>query len=221
MDNDKVRRGNPTIHHKYGETVAQIITMYLLTSTFNLLQENMQTLKEQGIPNYNERLSFVYQCISENLGILGAPMGQFLDLYPCLNQISDLNNTIESKRRDITKVLEKKTATFFEIAFVLGFVCSGGDLSKLEKVKLCARAFGIAFQITDDFEDQEKDMMRHQCPNLVNGIGLDASVISYNTTIGLCKTLLLELELSHPVISELYYILDQRVLKYQNKSGSL
>ena len=36
MDDDLYRRNNPTIHYKYGERSAQMLTMYLMTNVFNL-----------------------------------------------------------------------------------------------------------------------------------------------------------------------------------------
>ena len=216
MDNDSERRGVPTVHYKYGETAAQVSTMYLLAKTFNMIQDNLDQLKDQGLPQYEERVSIIYQCISDNLGIFGAPLGQYLDIFPLSHIVTDYEKSQKSLKRNITKVLEKKTATFFEIAFVLGYVASGGDLSQLERIKLCARTFGVAFQITDDFDDQEKDCDREYCPNLVNQIGKEESILTFNSSINLCKSILHDLNILHPVLDEIFQLLEERVLKYQN-----
>lgn len=216
MDNDTERRGVPTVHYKYGETAAQATTMYLFSRTFNIIQENLTELKKDGLDNFEERFSIIYQCISDNLGIFGAPLGQYLDIFPLSDFVNDFSATKKMVKSSVTKVLEKKTSTFFEIAFVIGFVASGGNLAQLDKVKLCARTFGLAFQITDDFDDQEKDKKRDYCPNLVNQIGVQESLLTFKSSISLCKNTLQTLNISHEVLDEIFQLLERRVLKYQN-----
>lgn len=131
MDNDITRRGNPTIHYKYGETSAHILTMYLFSIVFNLLHDNLKTLRVSNLKEMDKREEIIIKCISDNLGIFGAPLGQYLDI----SESNILTGDISHIKNTITTLLEKKTSTFFEIAFVLGYVGSGGDRSKFITIK--------------------------------------------------------------------------------------
>ena len=55
-------------------------------------------------------------------------------------------------------VVEKKTATLFEMSFLLGWIYGGGDHVYLSKLKQAAKHFGLAFQIVDDLEDLAQDL---------------------------------------------------------------
>ena len=52
---DITRRGNPTIHYKYGETSAHILSMYLFSIVFNLVHENLETLRGSNLKEIDKR----------------------------------------------------------------------------------------------------------------------------------------------------------------------
>ena len=208
MDNDITRRGNPTIHYKYGETSAQILTMYLFSLVFKLLDENLEELRKQNLKEIDKREEIIIKAISDNLGLFGAPLGQYLDT--CDISFLGTANTNNIKNT-ITDLLEKKTATFFEIAFVLGYVSSGGDLQQLDDIKLAAKTFGIAFQISDDFLDVEKDASKCFCPNFVNHMGKEQGIISFNSCLEVFQSNVKIVNLDNTVFSEIVSLLRQRV----------
>lgn len=207
MDNDITRRGNPTIHYKYGETSAHILTMYLFSIVFNLMHDNLETLRNSNLKEIDKREELIIKCISDNLGIFGAPLGQYLDTADATILTGDKTNI----KNIITDLLEKKTATFFEIAFVLGFVASGGDLDKLDDLRLCAKSFGIAFQISDDFLDMTKDASKCFCPNFVNHIGKEQAVLTFNSCLDIFIEKSKELDIFNKVFEEIICLLKERV----------
>ncbi len=207
MDNDITRRGLPTIHYKYGETSAHILTTYIFSLVYSLLNDNLKVLEEQNLKEITKREEIIFTSISDNLGIFGAPLGQYLDTCD-LSIFQGDNSQIKDT---ITHLLEKKTATFFEISFILGFVASGGDLNHIDDLKLCAKSFGIAFQISDDFLDVEKDASKCFCPNFVNHMGKEQALITFNTCINLFTSKINLLGLANPVFDEIINLLKSRV----------
>ena len=111
----------------------------------------------------------------------------------------------------ITHLVEKKTATFFEIGFTLGFISAGGDLQQIPNIKLAAKHFGIAFQISDDYIDRVSDNLKDFSPNMFNYIGYTQSIKSFNFHLNKSKGLLIELKLYSPVIDEIFKLITNRI----------
>ena len=201
MDNDNYRRNNPTIHYKYGERSAQILTMNIMTSVFSLFNTNLKELKNQGISDFIEREKIMNNTITDTLGIFGAPLGQYLDI----------TNKDPFTKSSITELIQKKTGTFFEISFVLGYIGSGGDIKYIDDIKEASNSFGIAFQISDDFQDAEEDSQREGCPNFVNCIGINGSKLTFYNHLKNCKNILIKLNLYNDTFKEIFEILYSRV----------
>ena len=214
MDNDISRRGLPTIHYKYGENKAQIITTYLINIVFKALQENLHHLEKQNLPDCLQRKILIYRYLHKNLGLFGAPFGQYLDLCSSIDKCLEFSYN-KDKKSLITELINKKTCTFFEISFILSYIGSGGDLSNLNKMEECASSFGLAFQISDDFEDQIKDKSKSFCPNYVNHFGKEIANEKILMELEKCTNILLEIDLFFPVIDEVTKLLQKRVLKYK------
>tara|TARA_B110000003_G_scaffold60867_1_gene61101 strand:+ start:32 stop:541 length:510 start_codon:yes stop_codon:yes gene_type:complete len=73
MDNDKIRRGKPSAHIKFGESTAVLAGNSLLTTAFEILASPSLKVSDKIKINLINKLS---EC-SGHLGIAG---GQFLDL---------------------------------------------------------------------------------------------------------------------------------------------
>lgn len=139
MDNDDYRRGEYTVHKKYGSDIALLcgdcLLNYAYENIFSLLEENndISVIKASKV-------------ISNLCGINGMIEGQLLDIEHKLENLDDL-----------LKIYEKKTADLFIAA-----VMSSGYLSDLEDEKLnnlynYAYNMGISFQIQDDLLDELED----------------------------------------------------------------
>ena len=97
MDNDKVRRGKPSTHIKFGESTAVLAGNSLLTMAFEILSDSNLQLSEKIKINLIKKLS----TCSGHQGIAG---GQFLDL------------SFEYKRISKNKIIDmeiKKTGKLF------------------------------------------------------------------------------------------------------------
>jgi len=97
MDNDKIRRGKPSAHIKFGESTAVLAGNSLLTMAFEILSSPTLKISERIKINLTKKLS---EC-SGHLGIAG---GQYLDL------------SYEKKKISKNKIIEmeiKKTGKLF------------------------------------------------------------------------------------------------------------
>jgi len=102
MDNDKIRRGKPSTHIKFGESTAVLAGNSLLTMAFEILTNPTLKVSEKIKINLIQKLS---EC-SGHLGIAG---GQYLDL------------SYEKKKVSKNKIIDmeiKKTGKLFSFCCV-------------------------------------------------------------------------------------------------------
>lgn len=163
MDDEEERRCKPALHIKYGEATALLAGLSLMSEGYACLQQNANLIKEKGGPlslRAFEILSLVLENVTKNSGLKGATTGQYLDLFP--PKISF---------EVVKEVIQKKTASLFEAAFVTGWLYGGGEAKSLSLVKKAAQHFGVAFQINDDFKDAAQDLLKEHQMNLVAIVG--------------------------------------------------
>lgn len=132
MDNDDMRRGKPSCHKAFGETIALLAGDALLTYAFETVSE--------GANNTAKAVN----TLAKGAGALGMCRGQEIDLSCECNDYNEL------------KVLHNlKTGALISTAATLGYLASGAEITdeNLEKIEQYALAVGLAFQIIDDLLD--------------------------------------------------------------------
>ena len=141
MDNDNFRRGKPTLHIKWQESVAVLIGDALQSLSFEILSEE----KTSNDPLV--RLALI-STLSKAIGAKGMVYGQFLDM--------------EAERQEkvfdlvaIMKLQNRKTGALIEWSALSGPLMAGVDNTPLKKY---AELLGLAFQIQDDILDVEGEM---------------------------------------------------------------
>ena len=136
MDNDDMRRGKPSCHKAYGETVALLAGDALLTYAFETAAS--------GKNNPSEAVRTLAYCA----GAQGMCRGQEIDLALECNSYDELV-TLHSL----------KTGALINAAATLGYLASGAqtDRETLDKIKKYSLNVGLAFQIIDDLLDMDGD----------------------------------------------------------------
>lgn len=181
MDNDDMRRDNPSVHKVYGESIALLASYALIAEGYRCLAKNAELLKKSQLPfaPLADRIcTLALENATENTGIFGATGGQFLDLFPP-------KHSLEA----IEEVIKKKTVSLFEISFVLGWLFGGGSLEQIDAVKKSAYHFGMAFQIADDLSDFEQDSKQEKTSNLAIVFGVEKAKKMFHeeiTRLGIC-----------------------------------
>jgi farnesyl diphosphate synthase len=131
MDNDDLRRGQPTTHKKFDEATAILAGDGLLTFAFEILARA------------NAPLAIVLQ-LAKASGPDGMVGGQMLDIEAETKNFDSLSA--------ISSMQSKKTGALFVFACLAGPMAAGANILYLQKY---AENIGVAFQIADDVLDVE------------------------------------------------------------------
>ncbi len=136
MDNDDYRRGKLTSHKVFGDGMAILAGDALLTAAFT-------TMLSQPAVDANVIVKVVRE-IGIAAGAYGMIGGQVIDL-------SSEGKTIDLKTVELMH--QGKTGALFEAALKAGAQLAGGKEWQVAALTEYAKAFGLAFQITDDILD--------------------------------------------------------------------
>lgn len=190
MDDDDERRDKPSLHIAFDEATAIMASYALISAGYGLLAKNAEMLAATDLPiarSADTICRLAVENVSYNTGLFGATGGQFLDMYPPMITLEDLR-----------EIAHKKTASLFEISFVLGWLYAGGDIEKLSLVKKAAYHFGMAFQVADDISDMEQDKRNGRPINFALKVGLKQAQEILNHEIESYCKLVAELSIATP-----------------------
>jgi geranylgeranyl diphosphate synthase type II len=199
MDNDDERRDKPSLHKAYGETIALLASYALITAAFEKIYTSTKAMKLAPPPfraHADAAGVIALEVASVCSGIRGATGGQFLDIFPP-------KLTIDVVRQ----VAYQKTVTLFEVSFVLGWIFGGGDLAKIDSVKMAAYHLGMAFQIADDIGDLAQDEKNQRDINLARVVGRDRAHLMFEEEMKQLEKSLGELSLLTPSFQKMYDLL--------------
>ena len=135
MDNDDFRRGKPTNHKVYGETMAILAGDALLTDAFTVASS-------ASLPA--ESVLQAIQVLSECAGSLGMVGGQVLDI-----QSEDRLFT----EQEVLDIQTRKTGALIRAACTMGAIAGGATPEQYDAACQYAAGLGLAFQIRDDMLD--------------------------------------------------------------------
>jgi geranylgeranyl diphosphate synthase type II len=147
MDDDDLRRGQPTCHKKFGEALAILAGDGLLTLAFQVLAE--------GYPSATA--AACCRELARGAGAAGMVGGQVLDLAAEGSPLT----THHSPLTTLEEIHARKTGALFRACLRLGLWVAQGekpggpDPNLLECLDGYGRCFGQLFQITDDLLDVE------------------------------------------------------------------
>lgn len=154
MDNADLRRGIPSCHKKYGETMGILCGDALLNSAYELMANNcgdIQAIKAM-------------QTLALSAGAEGMISGQVKDLKLGADKKVDEKILID--------MIEQKTMAIIKSSILAGTYLAKYDGETLSDMNEFAYSLGIAFQIRDDFEDVEEDVAtQNDSPNFINSLG--------------------------------------------------
>ena len=142
MDDDDLRRGQPTVHVKWDEATAVLAGDALQTLAFELLADPV-------LGSGDVRIALVAS-LARASGAEGMVLGQALDIAA---ETSAVPLTLEQ----ITELQAGKTGALIRWSAEAGAVLAGADPAPLAGY---ATALGLAFQIWDDVLDVEGDVTK-------------------------------------------------------------
>lgn len=132
MDDDTLRRGQPTCHVVFSEAIALLAGDALLTDAFARINENELE---------NAKKMTIVSLLATNAGYKGMIYGQMLDMLSENKMI-----TLE----ELERIHEHKTGCLIEASFEMAGIIVEKDIKTL---KMIGKKLGLAFQIQDDILD--------------------------------------------------------------------
>jgi geranylgeranyl diphosphate synthase, type II len=150
MDNDTLRRGQPTLHVVVGEGMAILAGDGLLTEAFALLSRDAAIRP----PDEAARLLRVIHVIAVAAGSAGMVGGQAIDLA-CVTPDASGRAAPTLDADGLKAMHGKKTGALIRAAAVAGAIIGGGSDAAVAAIDGAAGELGLAFQIVDDLLDVE------------------------------------------------------------------
>lgn len=143
MDDDDLRRGQPTTHRAFDEATAILAGDGLQSLAFAVLAN------EQRNPHSAEIRLSMFSALADAAGPAGMVGGQAIDLGSV---------GVKLDQQALEYMHRHKTGALIEASVRLGALASArADQAQLDALQVYARAVGLAFQVQDDILDVESD----------------------------------------------------------------
>ena len=149
MDDDKLRRGQPTAHVVFGEGAAILAGDALLTEAFHVLAR----WPASSDPELAGRKLRAAERVAAAAGADGMVGGQALDLQAG-GQVPGRNLPIVDGD-GLRALHRRKTGALIRAAAAAGAILAGGTAAEIDAVDAYAEHLGLGFQIVDDILDVE------------------------------------------------------------------
>ncbi len=141
MDDDDLRRGQPTVHRAFDEATAILAGDSLLTMAFDVIASPDTALPDSC---RNELVS----CLARAAGAGGMAGGQMLDLLAASQPPGE---------DGIIRLQAMKTGALIRFACEAGAIAAGAPAQDRERLAEFGSAIGLAFQLADDLLDLTSD----------------------------------------------------------------
>ncbi|WP_036240795.1 polyprenyl synthetase family protein [Mesorhizobium sp. STM 4661] len=141
MDDDDLRRGQPTVHKAFDEATAILAGDALQTLAFDIIADEATALPA-------ERRAALVLALARAAGAGGMVGGQTLDLEA---------ERIRPDEAGIIRLQAMKTGALIRFACEAGAIIAGAPPADRERLAEFGSAIGLAFQLADDLLDLTAD----------------------------------------------------------------
>ena len=138
MDDDDIRRNQPSNHIKYGEANAVLSGDALQALSYEIICNDIYLSDNNKVKALN--------LLSQACGKNGMVLGQHLD-------IENENNLTKTDQENLDHIHQLKTGKLIECSILFGQINNDLNDSELQNFKSFSRKLGLAFQIIDDVLD--------------------------------------------------------------------
>lgn len=138
IDNDKVRRGQPTFFAEYGDKKTVIFVLNILGNAIQVIN-NLSANNNIKPENYHHIMQSLANTMREmSLGVL---------------KELELNETTQFDFNTIQDIIDKETSSLLSNSLLFGYYASGNhNALSLEHIELIGRKCGYMFQAMNDLE---------------------------------------------------------------------
>lgn len=166
MDDDDLRRGQPTVHVAFDEATAVLAGDALQTMAFEVLAD------EAASADAGARAAMLLELATAS-GLVGMAGGQMLDLEA---------ETASPDSVDVRRVQALKTGALISAAVGMGATLGGASRSERDALGRFSENLGLAFQISDDILDVTGDA---ETVGKATGKDADANKATFVSRLGL------------------------------------
>ena len=142
MDNDTLRRGNPSTWFKYGEAMGVLAGDALMIYAFET------AAKAFSLSHDPKSVGDAIRILAEETGIYGMIGGQTLDVE---------KSGMGLGPEELDFIHRKKTGALLKASMLIGATLAGASREDLKTCEEIAERIGVAFQIRDDILDVTSD----------------------------------------------------------------
>lgn len=170
MDDDDIRRNQPSNHIKYGEANAVLSGDALQALSYEIICNDIYLSDNNKV----KALKLLSQACGKN----GMVLGQHLD-------IENENNLAKTDQESLDHIHQLKTGKLIECSVLFGQLNNDLNDSELQNFKSFSKKLGLAFQIIDDVLDVTESSeilgknnnsdIKNNKDTYVNIIGVEAS----------------------------------------------
>jgi farnesyl diphosphate synthase len=139
MDDDDLRRGQPTVHVKYGQAQALLVGDALQTLGFELVAD---------LPAPAQKVVDLVRQLAVATGLEGMAGGQAVDIHAVGRAMT---------QPELEAMHGLKTGALIAASVQMGATCGEPSSADHKALMAFARALGLAFQVADDVLDVSAD----------------------------------------------------------------
>jgi geranylgeranyl pyrophosphate synthase len=182
MDDDDIRRGQPSCHKQFDEATAILTGDAILTLAFEVLASEIDDPKIAAE---------LIKTLARAAGAAGMVAGQMADLQ---------NAGSKASLETLMYIHTNKTARMFEAAAAMGATAAGGGKPHTDRLAAYGLKIGLAFQIADDILD-----LSATSEELGKTVGKDSEQekITYPAIVGIEKSKAIAAEVTDGAIAQL------------------
>lgn len=187
MDDDRLRRGKPTVHVEFDEATALLVGDALQSLAF-------QGLAESGLLKDVGRQLQMVDILARAAGSRGMAGGQAIDLESVGVQLSE---------PELEFMHVHKTGALIRASVQLGVMCGNADAIDIGALDRFSKVVGLGFQVVDDLLDAQSSTA-----TLGKTAGKDAgdNKPTYVSVLGLERARELATELHHEALAVLAHL---------------
>lgn len=141
MDDDDLRRGQPTVHKAFDEATAILAGDALLTKAFDIITAPETELSDR------QKVELVL-ALSRAAGMGGMVGGQVLDIEA---------ETTHPDEAGIVRLQAMKTGALLRFACEAGAIAAGATQADRQRMRKFGETVGLSFQLADDLLDVTSD----------------------------------------------------------------
>ncbi len=135
MDDDALRRGQPTVHVQYGQAQALLVGDALQTLGFEILAKS---------PAPADRVVSLIRALARATGLQGMAGGQAVDIHAVGMVMS---------QPELEAMHALKTGALIQASVSMGALCGSPTATETQALSQFASLIGLAFQVADDVLD--------------------------------------------------------------------